>query len=135
MQRIILDTDVASLTLKGQLPSALAAQLAGAQLGLTFVTLAELTKWATLRSWGTPKRHRLEQWLAAKPVLPYAADIARTWGQLAAYAVRRGRPRPHNDMWIAACCLAYGLPLATLNIKDFADFAEHEGLILIAAGN
>jgi hypothetical protein len=23
------------------------------------------------------------------------------------------------------------LPLATLNIKDFADFAEHEGLTLI----
>jgi predicted nucleic acid-binding protein len=32
---------------------------------------------------------------------------------------------------IAACCLVYGLPLATLNTKDFADFAEHEGLILV----
>jgi len=26
--------------------------------------------------------------------------------------------------------LAYDLPLATLNVKDFRDFAEHEGLIL-----
>jgi len=42
-----------------------------------------------------------------------------------------GRPRPHNDSWIAACCLVYDLPLATLNIKDFADFAEHEGLRII----
>ena len=36
-----------------------------------------------------------------------------------------------NDTWIAACCLSDDLPLATLNITDFADFAEHEGLTLI----
>ena len=58
-------------------------------------------------------------------------DIARTWGDISAHAVRRGRPRPQNDNWIAACCLAYDLPLATLNIKDFTDFAEHEGLTLL----
>jgi hypothetical protein len=27
--------------------------------------------------------------------------------------------------------LTYGLPLATLNAKDFKDFAEHDGLNLI----
>ena len=26
---------------------------------------------------------------------------------------------------------AYDLPLATVNVKDFQDFAEHEGLVLI----
>jgi len=31
---------------------------------------------------------------------------------------------PQNDTWIAACCLVDNLPLATLNIKDFADFTE-----------
>jgi predicted nucleic acid-binding protein len=41
------------------------------------------------------------------------------------------RPRPVNDTWIAACCLVRALPLASLNVKDFADFAEHEGLQLI----
>ena len=46
--------------------------------------------------------------------------------------MRRGRPRPQNDTWIAACCLVYDLPLATLNVKDFADFADHEGLRIIA---
>ena len=39
--------------------------------------------------------------------------------------------RPQNDTWIAACCLIYDLPLATLNAKDFKDFVEHEGLTLI----
>jgi hypothetical protein len=32
---------------------------------------------------------------------------------------------------IAACALAYGLPLATLNTKDFRDYAKHDGLNLI----
>ncbi len=52
-------------------------------------------------------------------------------GELQAHAQLRGRPRPANDTWIAACCLVRDHPLATLNVKDFADFAEHEGLELI----
>lgn len=48
-----------------------------------------------------------------------------------AYAEKRGRPRPVNDSWIAACCLVHNLPLATLNIGHFGDFAEHEGLQII----
>ncbi|HXZ72058.1 MAG TPA: hypothetical protein VEH31_14495 [Streptosporangiaceae bacterium] len=52
---------------------------------------------------------------------------------MSAAATQRGRPRPVNDTWVAACCLAYDLPLATLNVKDFADFAEHDGLSLIRA--
>jgi len=38
----------------------------------------------------------------------------------------RGHTRPANDTWIAASCLARQLPLATLNLKDFADLVEHE---------
>ncbi len=51
-------------------------------------------------------------------------------GRIAA-VIQRGGARPANDTWIAACALTYGLPLATLNGKDFKDFAEHEGLRLI----
>ena len=54
-----------------------------------------------------------------------------TWGRISAHAIRRGRPRPVNDSWVAACAVGYGLPLATLNVKDYEDFAEHEGLVLI----
>ena len=45
-----------------------------------------------------------------------------------AHAQLRGRPRPVNDTWIAACCLVHDLPLATFNTKDFEDFAEHDFL-------
>ena len=36
-------------------------------------------------------------------------------------------------MWIAACCLAYEAPLATLNLKDYEDFAEYHGLPILGA--
>ncbi len=126
----MLDTDVASRSFKGRLPDALAARLVGHQPLLTFVTVGELTQWTKLRNWGPRNRSMLDQWLADKPVIPGAKSIAVIWGELSAAATMRGRPRPVNDTWIAACCLAYDLPLATMNIKDFADFAGHDGLTL-----
>jgi hypothetical protein len=52
---VVLDTDVASQSFRGRLPSALAARLVGRQPLLTFVTIGELTQWAGLRDWG-PRR-------------------------------------------------------------------------------
>jgi predicted nucleic acid-binding protein len=131
VSRVILDTDVASLSFKRLLPSGLLAELIGTEPAITFVTQGELTKWAVRRQWGTLRQERIARWLSQIPVLHSNDDIAAVWGQIAASAERRGRPRPQNDTWVAACCLVYELPLATLNIKDFRDFAQHEGLILV----
>ena len=131
MNRVVLDTDVASLSFKRQLPPRLLAELIGHEAAVTFVTEGELTKWAVRRQWGTVRQQRLARWLGHVPVLHSSDDIAAIWGEIAASAERRGRPRPQNDTWVAACCLAYDLPLATLNLKDFRDFAEHEGLVLV----
>jgi predicted nucleic acid-binding protein len=130
VESIVLDTDVASLSFKRALPASLLPHLIGRRPFVTFATLGELAKWADQRNWATPRRDRLNQWLSTIPVLPGTERVARTWGELSAFAARRGRPRPQNDTWIAACCLAYEMPLATLNIKDFADFATYEGLEL-----
>jgi predicted nucleic acid-binding protein len=64
-------------------------------------------------------------------LLPFDEEVAVIWGELQARAQQRGRPRPANDTWIAACCLANELPLATFNTKDFADFAAFDGLGLL----
>jgi toxin FitB len=130
---VCLDTDVASLIQKRRQPSWMDAHLAGNRIWLTFVTLAELAKWAEIRAWGPAARRRLDQWITARGVLPYDDDVARTWGRLAARAQLRGRPRPQNDTWVAACCVRHGIPLLTLNVKDFDDFAEHDGLSLLRA--
>lgn len=105
MRRVILDTDVASLSIKQKLPPTLLRELLGTQVGITFVTLGELTRWATLRQWGPVRRAELDGWLADRPTLPYTDNVARLWGDISAHATRRGRPRPQNDTWIAACLL------------------------------
>ena len=131
MVHIVLDTDVASKAFKHQLPPALLARLAGRPTCITFVTFAEMTQWAEIRHWGPRNRDALNRWLRDFLVLPADKSIARVWGEISARTKLRGRAVPQNDTWIAACALVYGLPLATLNVKDFRDFAEYEGLSLI----
>lgn len=133
MTRIVVDTDVASTILTQTVPGYIRRRLAGSSPAITFVTVGELTKGATLKQWGRRRRAALAAWQLHAAVLPYGEDVAATWGQLQARAQQRGRPRPVNDTWIAACCLAEGLPLATLNVKDFEDFARHEGLRLLVS--
>jgi len=128
---VVVDTDVASAILKGQLPDSLRRRLAGQRLAVAFVTVGELTQWTYLHRWGPQRRAGLQAFFASVVVLPGSFRAATIWGEIQAHARLRGRPRPVNDSWIAACCLVRELPLATFNIKDFADFAEHEGLELV----
>jgi len=131
MQPVILDTDVASLTHRRKLSGPLATRLIGRKPMITFVTFGELTKWTEIRHWGSRSRQELADWLSSIPILPGDEPVAATWGRLSAAATQRGRPRPINDMWIAACCLTYDLPLATLNFKDYEDFTQHHGLRIL----
>jgi len=128
---IVLDTDVASTILRGRQTDRLQAKLAGHNWLISFVTLGELTHWTIARSWGPRKLADLARWRQDVVVLPGDEAVAETWGAVRARAAARGRPSPSNDTWIAACCLANGLPLATFNTKDFVDFAQCEGLILL----
>jgi toxin FitB len=128
---VVLDTDVASGIIRQRLPDRPRAKLAGKIVFITYVTLGELTKWTVLRDWGPRKLADLAEWQQHVGVLLGDEDVARTWGQLQARAQRRGRPRPVNDTWIAACCLVNRLPLATFNTKDFADFAQYDRLDLL----
>lgn len=133
MHPAVLDTDVASLLHRRKLTGPLATRLIGREPLITFVTYGELAKWAEIRHWGVRRREELMGWLSGIPVLPGDEAVAAIWGRLSAAAVRRGRPRPVNDMWIAACCLAYEVPLATLNLKDYEDFKEHHGLRILGS--
>jgi toxin FitB len=133
MKHVVLDTDIASLSLKGQLPPSWARALIGRITAVTFVTVGELTQWTELRDWGQRRRAVVDGWVGRQAVLEADEDVARKWGQLSARAVKRGRPRPVNDTWIAACCLVEGMVLATRNTKDFADFVEYEGLRIVVA--
>lgn len=132
MNVVVLDTDVASSLLRRRIPDTMARQLAGSVPAVTFVTVGELTKWTLARQWRPRNRATMRTFLAGLVVLPYDQRVAARWGELQAYAQLRGRPRPVNDAWIAACCLVRELPLATFNTKDFLDFAQYDGLVLMS---
>jgi predicted nucleic acid-binding protein len=133
MRPVVLDTDVSSQVLKRRLVGPLATRLIGTTWCVTFVTVGELWQWAGIRHWGSRTREQLEDWLTHVVILDSDETVSRTWGQICAGAKLRGRTSPLNDSWIAACCLANGIPLATLNTKDFADFADHDGLALLTS--
>ena len=54
--------------------------------------------------------------------LPTARVHAEIWSELA----RLGTPVGPHDLWIAAACMAHGLTLATLNVREFARVPELE---------
>jgi toxin FitB len=76
------------------------------------VTVGELARWAEKRHWGTRVRTELVTWLGRRVILPYDERVAWKWGQLSILSEQRGRARP-------------------MNMKDFGDFAAHDGLRVI----
>jgi toxin FitB len=128
---IVLDTDVVSQHRAGRLPAGFARQVVSNDIGIAFATAGELWKGALDRRWRGVRRGGLDLWLDETTILPAGLRVAKVWAGLATGAERRGRPRPLNDSWIAACCIDRGVPLLTLNLRDFADFAAHDGLVLL----
>jgi len=128
---IVLDTDVVSHHRAGRLPADYSRLVVTSRHCIAFATAAELWKRALDKRWGGVRRAGLDLWLAMEPILSADLRVATIWATITAGAQRRGRPRPLNDSWIAACRIETGLPLLTLNRRDFADIADHDGLVLL----
>jgi predicted nucleic acid-binding protein len=116
---IVVDTDVASRLQRGTVPLDYLSALRMGTAAITFVTVAEMFKGAFKAAWGPSRIGQLESWLAVWPVLPYDATVPRVWGRLVADREAVGSPVAANDAWIAACYIAAGVPLMTLNRKHF----------------
>lgn len=119
VETVVIDTDVASRLMAQTLDRRLRDRLADASPSVTFVTVGELYRGAKHAGWGDRREAELERWLGRLPILVGDHRVARRWGEITGQALRAGRPLPANDAWIAACCLAHGRPLATLNIRGF----------------
>jgi tRNA(fMet)-specific endonuclease VapC len=57
--------------------------------------------------------------LAAIPVIAIDVAVARSHARLWADMASRGEMIGLHDSWLAATCLAYGLRMATRNLRDF----------------
>lgn len=129
-ERRLVDTSVLSLILKRDTRAVSYEPHLDNTLGvLSFMTLAELYRWAEERDWGPRRRAGPADLLEAYEVVYPDDGLCRRWALLVATTKRVGRPLPLADSWIAATALFLGLPLVTHNRGDFADI---EGLRVIS---
>jgi tRNA(fMet)-specific endonuclease VapC len=117
----IVDSDVVSLVFKHDTRAAhYQPHLVGRQLNVSFMTVAELQRWALQRAWGQRRREALSRHLKQFTVLHSTADLCSWWAMVMVGARREGRRIEVADAWIAATALAFGVPLITHNPDDFA---------------
>jgi hypothetical protein len=117
--RGLLDTSTVILLPRLSDPAALPEQPT-----ISAVTLAELSVGPLLASSDEQRALRLAELQQAEAdfdALPFDADAARAFGQVAASLHRAGRKASAKiyDAMIAATAVAHGLPLYTCNPRDF----------------
>jgi tRNA(fMet)-specific endonuclease VapC len=117
---VLVDTDVVSFLFKGDsraddyLP-----ELENCIPVVSFMTVAELDRWALQHNWGEARRQRLESYLTAFTVRYVDRSLCSAWAEVTVQARSAGRPIQCADAWIAATARLHHLPLLTHNPDDF----------------
>lgn len=116
---LAVDTDVFSyLHLKMGRHAEFAALIAGHPLAMPFPVAGELIVLG-LRKWGHRRRTVLAADIATCVLIPSDARVVDQWAALRAPLMSQLKGEGINDLWIAACCLVYDLPIVTNNLADF----------------
>jgi len=117
---VVVDTDVVSYLFKADTRAeAYRPHLVGKTLVLSFMTVAELYRWAEQRNWGQNRCTALEQHLRNFVVYGCNRELCRTWARLMVQAQHSGRRLEFADGWIAATAILHGIPLVTHNQRDY----------------
>jgi tRNA(fMet)-specific endonuclease VapC len=120
--RILLDTCVVSYVLKqDSRASVYEGLMAGFAPVISFMTLAELYRWPLERNWGESRSNTFFNAIRQYTVLPFCERVCWHWAHI---SQQLGRPMPDEDAWIAACALAFNIPLLTHNRKDFSHLSD-----------
>jgi predicted nucleic acid-binding protein len=118
---LVVDTDVVSYLFRGDTRAQLyRSMFAGRVLIVSFMTVAELERWALGRDWSPARRASLERFLERFTLLPFDWPLCRRWAEAVDGARRRGRPFQTADAWVAATALHLDIPLVTHNPSDYA---------------
>ena len=130
MSPVVVDTDVVSFLFRRDSRAELyRPHLDEELLVVSFMTIAELDRWALERDWGKPRRRRMEEHLGRFVVYPYNRQMCRKWAEIVDDARRGGRPVGVADAWIASTALLHEMPLVTHNREHFS---EIEGLQVLS---
>jgi predicted nucleic acid-binding protein len=130
MPPCVIDTDVVSFLFKNSSLARLYNQhLTGRLLIVSFVTVAELDRWALDRNWGLARTALMEAHLQQFVVHPSDRNLCRQWAQVINSERRNGRVINTADAWVAATALLNNIPLVSHNRRHFENV---EGLDLIS---
>jgi predicted nucleic acid-binding protein len=91
----------------------------GAELIVSFMTLAEMRQSALDANWGQRKWDLLEAYLADFSDLNSDNLVCSTWAQVRNASARKGRQMSTADAWMAASAVVLSAPLVTNNPKDY----------------
>jgi tRNA(fMet)-specific endonuclease VapC len=121
MDTVVVDTCVVSFLHKNHENAELyRSHLEGSRLlVISFMTLAELYRWAAERNWGERRVEELDKRLEDYVIYSVNRPLCRMWATITAEASNSGTPIAVGDAWIAATALLYDFPLVTHNRKDF----------------
>jgi len=118
--RILVDTGVFSASISRRRRARFESHvglMAGHQIFLAAVTVAELRYGALVAGWAEQRRQRLEQSIAATTVVPVSDALLTTAAELRHACRQTGHPLHEpvhaNDLWIAASAVHVGAPLLT----------------------
>jgi predicted nucleic acid-binding protein len=132
MTQAVADTDVVSFLFKNHpIGRRYDPDLSGRVALISFMTVAELERWAIQYRWGEHRLRRLHLYLNRFTVVPSSPDLCRTWGEVMVAAQAAGRRIECADAWIAATAVLYNVPLVTHNRNDYLGVP---GLTLISHG-
>jgi tRNA(fMet)-specific endonuclease VapC len=117
----VVDTDVVSYLFRHDTRAEqYRPLLTGRILVVSFMTVAELDRWALQRSWGLDRRERMADFLNRFVIALVDRPLCRTWATVGDQARRNGRPIQVADAWIAATAMALNVPRITNNRDDYA---------------
>lgn len=121
MKTLLVDTDVVSYLFKKDTRATLyEPHLPNILPAISFMTLAELERWALKGNWGQQKRQELARFLNPYVILFPDQSLCLAWAEVIEQVRRTGNKIQPADAWIAATALHYQMPLITHNRKDFA---------------
>lgn len=126
----VVDTDVVSYLFRGDSRAKdYRPHLDGGLLVVSFMTVAELYRWALERNWGKVRKQRMEEHLSDFVLHPANLSLCRMWAQATDTARRAAKPIGTADGWIAATALLHEVPLVTHNRGHYTGV---EGLTVIS---
>jgi len=115
MARYLLDTNIASHIIKGDLPS-VRQRLAACPIddvSISVVTEAELRYGVAKRGYPAGLKQRVHEFLIRVDILPWTSEVAGTYADLRAQNESVGITLAPLDLMIAAHAIADGLILVT----------------------